>query len=256
MIAKARTDLPVLTAEEAGQRNLWTLQQVAAWTGLALSTVYNLAGEDTFPEPVAQVPSSGPNPHLVRDRAAVEEWARTRPQPLLGKWTAVAKEITARKATRDDDILSMTGVCDASGLKSSTVWSYVRRTGTTVRGPMSHLMRPAYRVGETPYWSREQLDLYHQAKARQWQEQRELEASLPQVTVAEAEERHLWSIRRLAKWARIAHGTFHRRANEEGFPPPVATVRAQGPRLMLLRDRAAVEEWLRARDPEWEPVGD
>lgn len=254
MTTKTRDDLPVLTAEEAAERGYWTLQQVAKWAGLAVSTVYNLAVDtDNFPEPVAIVPSTGPNPHLVRDSEAVKEWGKTRPQPLLGKWTDRAEEITARKAARDPDVLSMAEVCSATSLESSTVWSYVRRTTNTTRGPMAHLTRPAYRVGQTPYWSRAQLDGYQVAKEQQWQQQRELEAALPQVTAAEAEERQWWSIRRLAEWAGIKHGTFHRRANEEGFPAPVAAVRSKGPRLMLVRDRAAVEAWLRARHPDWEP---
>lgn len=164
-----------------------------------------------------------------------------------------AAEITRQKAVASPDILSLTDLCDVAGVKASSVMSQVQRTGTTVRGAMAHLMRPAYRVGHTPWWSQEQVDRYFAAKEKQFKQQAELEARLPRVSDDEAEDRQLRSNRWLAKWAGFSHGTFNRRSNEEGFPAPKAVLRSQGPRLVLLREQGEAEAWLRARHPGWEP---
>lgn len=247
--------LPQITAEEADRRGLWTARQVAEWAGLAVKTVYEIFGKEGAPEPVAAILTGGPSPQPVRDRDVVKEWVEPRLR-ALASWTDGAEEINQHKANGVPSILSITTLCDATGLKKSTVKSYILRTGSTVRGAMAHLMRPAYRVGSTPYWSQAQLDAYQQAAEQERQRREALLAKLPEVTVEEAQRRELWSMRQLARWAGFAPVTFHRMANEEGFPEPVAVVPSSGTRPFVLRDRAAVEKFLRARRPDWQPVSE
>lgn len=248
--------LPKITAEEAERRGLWTAHQFAEWAGLTVSTIYDLAGREGFPAPVAAVPSRGVHPRPVRDRDAGQAWLEPHSR-VRAAWTDRVEQITQRRANGDPTVLSITALCDAAGLKRSTVWSNVRRTKGPVRGAMAHLARPAYRVGtDTPYWSQAQCDAYLKAKATQEQERAATIAKLPEVTAEEAQRRGLWTQRQLAAWAGFAPSSFHRLANLAGFPSPEARLPSGGSRPYVLRDRAKVEAWLRQQDPSWRPRGE
>lgn len=176
-------------------------------------------------------------------------------RPRRSAWQASATTITGRKAREDGSVLSLTEVSNAAGLKTTTVMSYVNRTGVgKSTAPITHLARPDYKVGLTPYWSQAQLDRYMTAKAEQTERQSEKLAGLPMVTEEEAEERGWWGIRRLAAWSGFAVVTVHRMATQEGFPEPVGLGPSRGLHPYVLRDRAAVEEWLRSKRPDWTPV--
>lgn len=251
------TDLPTVTEDEAAERDWWTLRQAADWAHLSMKILWRIsANEDDFPAPVAILPSRGPNPHKLRERAAMQQWFRQRAKGQA-TWTKAAEVITRQKVVAADDVLSLTELCDATGLKASTVMSYVRRTGRNTRGAMAQLFRPAYRVGNTPYWSQAQVDGYFDALDQHAQQRQRTAAglaALPEVSRAEAERRRLWSIRRLADWAGIAPVTMHRLANEEGFPAAIAVVPSNGPNPYKVREQAAVEVWLRAHRPDWKPA--
>lgn len=173
------------------------------------------------------------------------------------EWQDSAEEIPRKRARENQRILNLTEVCGEAGLKSSAVMSYVNRTGVGRRDvPMTHLARPAYKVGAVPYWSQDQLDAYLDAKAEQSKVRAEKVAALPEVSQEDAEQRGWWSLRRMAAWSGFAVVTLHRMATQEGFPEPVAVVPSNGPNPHVVRDKAAVEEWLRATRPNWEPTGE
>lgn len=251
----------MVTAEEAQRRGWWTMRQFAEWAKRPVVSVYDMVDKEGFPQPVGLVPSKGPNPHRMREADALKNWFRARVR--RSKWTDSADEISPQKARArraavhrgaqsTGDVLSLTEVCDAAGLKPSTIKSYVHRTGRPVRGAVAHLARPAYRVGATPYWSQAQLDAYFEAVESQAAAQGDGE--LVEVTAEEAEQRVWWSIPRLAEWAGFKLAHMYRMANEEGFPQPIAVVPSNGPNPIKVRDRAQVEAWFRARRPDWEPA--
>ena len=172
------------------------------------------------------------------------------------EWQATAEVISVQRA-RGGQVLSITALCDVTGLKPSAVMSYVQRKGRGKRDvPMSHLARPEFRRGATPYWSQAQLDRYFEARAERSARRREVLAGLPEVTQEQADERGWWSLGRLSEWSGLAKVTLHRLATQEGFPAPVAVIPSKGPNPYVVRDRAAVEAWLRARRPSWKPVGE
>lgn len=253
MTGKTPADLPTVTAKEAELLGWWSMRQFAEWAKKPVDYMYDLVSKKDFPEVLGLLPSErGPNPHRLRDRDALKAWFQAR--TLRSKWTASADEIRPSTAKRSDDVLSLTEVCDASGLKASAVMSYVHRTGNPVRGAMAYLARPAFRVGAaTPYWSRAQLNAYFEA-AGQSQQSAEQIADLPELSPDEAERRALWSLPRLAEWAGFKPAHMYRMANEEEFPQPVAVVPSNGPNPIKVRDRAKVEAWFRARRPSWEPA--
>lgn len=175
--------------------------------------------------------------------------------PRRAEWQDHAEEITRKRARDNASILTLTEVCDLTGLKASAVMSYVNRTGTGREGvPMWKLARPAYKVGATPHWSQKQVDEYFETKAQQAQQRAAKIAELPEVSQEEADRRGWWSLRRLSTWSGFAVVTLHRMANEEGFPEPVAVVPSSGPNPHVVRDWKQVEEWLRARRPKWRPA--
>lgn len=179
-----------------------------------------------------------------------------KPAARSSEWQATAEEISPQRA-RGGQVLSLTAVCEATGLKHGTVLDSVQRKGSTRRDvPMAHLARPEFKRGGTPYWSQTQLDRYFEAVARRVERRQEVLDGLPEVTQAQADEREWWSLGRLSDWSGLAKVTLHRYRRLEGFPPPVAVIPSRGPNPYVVRDRAAVEEWLRARRPDWEPVGE
>lgn len=172
------------------------------------------------------------------------------------EWQQTAEEISPQRA-RGGQVLSLTAVCDATALKPSAVMSYVQRRGRSRSDvPMAHLARPEFKRGGTPYWSQAQLDRYFEAKAHRSARRAEVLAGLPEVTQEHADEQGWWSLGRLSDWSGLAKVTLHRLANEESFPPPVAVIPSKGPNPYVVRDHTAVEAWLRARRPGWEPVGE
>lgn len=169
-------------------------------------------------------------------------------------WMKDATEITPRKA-KGGHVLDITELCSAAGLKVSSVRSTLNRTRRlkpTV--PMSHLALPDFRIGSTPYWSREQLDRYITAKALESQRLKDLLAGLEVVTPAEADERGLVGMREIGRRVGIGHAALYRAAEEEGFPDPVAVIPSRGPQPHVLRKWSKVAEWFRASRPGWEPA--
>lgn len=174
-------------------------------------------------------------------------------EPRAAEWLSSAQEIPAEQVSQAG-ALSLTQLCDATGTKTSSIMSYVNRTGQMREDvPMAHLMRPAYRVGSVPYWSQDQATRYFDAHAERTRRRRERIANLPEVTQREADRRGLWGLRKFAAWSGFALTTVHRWKNDDSFPEPVAVIPSSGPNPYIVWRRKEVETWVRARQPAWQP---
>lgn len=168
----------------------------------------------------------------------------------VAEWHEQAKEIDAAEAAKH---LSISAVCDRAGLRAATLQYAMNRTGTLrADNPKAHLVRPAYRVGDTPYWDQAQVDAYHRAFREQVQKRKSRWESLPIYSAEEAARRKLLTLRALQRATGYALTTLHRWSGHDTFPEPVARGESSGPNPHLLRDWVAVRDWLRRRNPDRE----
>jgi predicted DNA-binding transcriptional regulator AlpA len=166
------------------------------------------------------------------------------------EWYDQATEITAAQARKH---LPMSEVCERTGLKQVTLQYVINRTGTLrADNPKSHLVRPRYRHGYTPFWDAAQVDAYHEAFAEQVQRRESRWEGLPVVTEEQAKRDKLLTLRGIQRATGYALTSLHRWSNQDGFPRPTARSESSGPNPHLLRDWHAVRDWLRHRNPDRE----